>query len=999
MLQGHWGCSASCGHPGSSRGSPEAVLPILDIHNRCESTTMGDGGVYYTLPASPTSVVSPQTFPSAGESGQERTAAHRSGRSFREEGTTSAAIGGSGVTGLLQSPVSGPQVNRRLSPGNRSKQSESFCEVSSLQDGNNCFGTDKYPRGRLGLHDRSLRCLPSCTDTPEISALPTFGTVSYGDILFYSPTVRVMHCSECVYPDCGGCSSSPPPEGAEDARLSRRLALPVGGQGVPGSLSPRDPELFGNTGSESQPIQVLSDSQSVIQVFGNVVRHQDRCSSPSRSQDREGFMYSVSRSPRQQPNSSRASKCDRAVQFSCRSSASRQAEITSHSALVEKGLVSGHVDLRRPTVSYSRSSCGSEQLERSRVASKGGSFHSTASVGSSADRCVARGMGSSSGSTSCLRSMVSKGETSSYQRARDGSSTKSLQFVSKRVERAFSPPTFRQFDSGRISEESGGHAVVNFDGLDLGSVSGARSASNSALGTSYSFEEECPGRLSYSSETSCHRVVAGKECVPESVSVGSIPECRLVCHQQECTVGSLCESVSRSGGCGGGRPVVSLGVSGHPLRVSSILPSSPGLSKDKKGKGKTDLSNSSLVAEAVLVHGPTAAVSDARATVASSSRITEPRSASSSVSRSLAPSRLDVICSSLSASGVSESDARRVAQAGRKSTSAVYDAKWSIFTRWCTEQGVDPLNPPLGRLLAFFSYLFDEKRLQFSTLRGYRASITSVLDFQNPLSPFAKLALDKLFVFFRSNRPPAVRSLPTWDLGTVLRGLCKAPFEPMSSADTKHRLLKTLFLLTLASGARRGEIRALVRDGIVFTEDRTTMLIYTDPTFSAKTKSGVSSNDPFIISSLHGHVTPESQDRLLCPRRALRYYLKESRLPVTDMGSNFLFRTLEDTPMQLSTHRHKAFVIEAIRIAYRAMDRPDPTDSFRLHDMRRLSFSIASASGVSLDSILTAGRWRSQNTFTKHYLRSMARVAENLYSLGPLSVPGGVVQPGSHRLG
>ena len=50
-----------------------------------------------------------------------------------------------------------------------------------------------------------------------------------------------------------------------------------------------------------------------------------------------------------------------------------------------------------------------------------------------------------------------------------------------------------------------------------------------------------------------------------------------------------------------------------------------------------------------------------------------------------------------------------------------------------------------------------------------------------------------------------------WDLSLVLRALTRYPFESkdMSTISLKHLTLKTVFLLSLASGAQRGEIHAL----------------------------------------------------------------------------------------------------------------------------------------------------------------------------------------------
>ena len=205
--------------------------------------------------------------------------------------------------------------------------------------------------------------------------------------------------------------------------------------------------------------------------------------------------------------------------------------------------------------------------------------------------------------------------------------------------------------------------------------------------------------------------------------------------------------------------------------------------------------------------------------------------------------------------------------------------------------------------------------------------------------------------------------------------------------------------MTLASGARRGEVLALIRPGITYTAGREEALVFPDPKFIPKSRRGISSNRPFVIRSLANHVGKESPDRLLCPVRALRFFLKKTGKPAFLKGRDKLFLPLDETKADLTAHGHKSQLIAAIEEAYAAMDLR-LADEFRLrmHDTRMLAFSLASASGVSLESILTSGSWKSHTTFTNSYLRTMAVYADSLYSLGPLSLPGTVVQSGSHSL-
>ena len=50
---------------------------------------------------------------------------------------------------------------------------------------------------------------------------------------------------------------------------------------------------------------------------------------------------------------------------------------------------------------------------------------------------------------------------------------------------------------------------------------------------------------------------------------------------------------------------------------------------------------------------------------------------------------------------------------------------------------------------------------------------------------------------------------PAWDLSKVLKYLVSPAFEPLSQAPFRALTLKTLFLLTLATAKRVGELQAL----------------------------------------------------------------------------------------------------------------------------------------------------------------------------------------------
>ena len=77
--------------------------------------------------------------------------------------------------------------------------------------------------------------------------------------------------------------------------------------------------------------------------------------------------------------------------------------------------------------------------------------------------------------------------------------------------------------------------------------------------------------------------------------------------------------------------------------------------------------------------------------------------------------------------GFSEAVAARIEAPQRRSTRSVYEAKWAIFTKWCLSNKVDFRAPPVKSVADFLMYLFQDRKLQPSTIDGYRSAIADKL--------------------------------------------------------------------------------------------------------------------------------------------------------------------------------------------------------------------------------------------------------------------------------
>ena len=174
--------------------------------------------------------------------------------------------------------------------------------------------------------------------------------------------------------------------------------------------------------------------------------------------------------------------------------------------------------------------------------------------------------------------------------------------------------------------------------------------------------------------------------------------------------------------------------------------------------------------------------------------------------------------------------AARIEAPQRRSTRSVYEAKWTIFTKWCLSNQVDVRAPPLKAIADFLLFLFQDRKLQPGTIDGYRSAIADKLG-NSPINISTDENLTRLLDSFHRDRPKGRRGIPSWNLSLVLYQLTKAPFEPLKEASLKHLTFKTVFLLALGSGKRRSEIHAWLHKNIRHQADWSKVFYTPRPAF------------------------------------------------------------------------------------------------------------------------------------------------------------------------
>ncbi len=141
--------------------------------------------------------------------------------------------------------------------------------------------------------------------------------------------------------------------------------------------------------------------------------------------------------------------------------------------------------------------------------------------------------------------------------------------------------------------------------------------------------------------------------------------------------------------------------------------------------------------------------------------------------------------------------------------------------------------------------------------------------------------LSDLIKSFEHERPIGWKSCPKWNLKLVLVSLTHSLYEPMNNISLKHLILKTVFLLTLDARARRSEIHAIDTTHITLTDSWKSITLAPNPKFINKNfdySTGKRNFQGFTIEAMKHRLGPGlEEEALLCPVRALRWYLHKTK--------------------------------------------------------------------------------------------------------------------------
>ena len=225
-----------------------------------------------------------------------------------------------------------------------------------------------------------------------------------------------------------------------------------------------------------------------------------------------------------------------------------------------------------------------------------------------------------------------------------------------------------------------------------------------------------------------------------------------------------------------------------------------------------------------------------------------------------------------------------------------------------------------------------------------------------------------------------VRS-PSWDLSTVLDFLRSSSFEPLAATSLRDLTRKTLFLISLATAKRVGELQALSHR--VSFSSSSAGLSYV-PEFVAKTESALRPLPrSFEVKSLRDFAAGLPDDLLLCPVQSLSAtWIGLLLLSIGLVACLFRLKC----PSRAMSKNGISYLLRELIVQSGASSQSGQVP--RAHSIRGIATSSAFFRNWSLRSILEAASWRSNTVFTSFYLRDLSFNSDGVHSLGPFVAAG-----------
>ena len=561
-------------------------------------------------------------------------------------------------------------------------------------------------------------------------------------------------------------------------------------------------------------------------------------------------------------------------------------------------------------------------------------------------RCLKRRLGCSLRRLYSKRRLVGSRKSSSHKLPGTKSGLIGLEKVPALSTRQSSSSCHRQHHSCGIHQQGGRYEVRLTLCPSMATPVLVQSETGSAKGQAHPWSSECDCRQIVSSRPShSDRMVTSPGGLRPPGSDLAPPPSGHVCNKVQLQTSPVCVSSTGPQCMGCGRPNSLLGKPGH-VRFSPSIVTGQGGQQTVGPSLQEGNPHSPGLAQHAMVLGPGGTVVSDPSLPAQSPRPSDTaiQLGTSQESEQSKPTRLAPRAEAIKEQGFSSPVATRIEAHQRSSTRTVYEAKWTVFIRWCESSQVDFRSLSIKQIADFLLHLFQEKNLQPSTIDGYRSAIADKLG-SSSLNVSKDKNLTRLLDSFHRDRPKGRRGIPSWNLSLVLHQLTKPPFEPLRKASLKHLTFKTVFLLALGSGKRRSEIHAWLNKNIRHQADWSKVSLYPSPSFLAKNhlaKEGPECVAPVVIPALAPTLDKSlKEDRSLCPVRALHYYLDKTQ--DLSQGKELVFVSFKKGfTKDISPATISSWIKQTVILCYDLSDQESLTlHQVKAHDVRAFAASKA----------------------------------------------------------
>jgi len=333
---------------------------------------------------------------------------------------------------------------------------------------------------------------------------------------------------------------------------------------------------------------------------------------------------------------------------------------------------------------------------------------------------------------------------------------------------------------------------------------------------------------------------------------------------------------------------------------------------------------------------------------------------------------------------------RSVTSAHAKTTQAVYNSKWTLFASFCHDRFLDAFGATSAQVAEFLHWLFHERQLSTRTIQGYRSAIAAQLKAATGYDPGTDPVLTRLLRSFQLERPFPVKTVVKWDVSLVLDYLKHGRLQHTTMLTPRDLTLKTVFLLALATGKRRGELHALSPDLHKVNDTWDAISLRPRLDFLGKTHFRTQGRGTFkdvTIPALPNEEGTLAGVQALCPVHALRVYKQVSDKYRSANQKRLIISFIQSRSADISAQSISNYLKWLVQDAYAASaDTPALCQKYQMtpHDVRGVATSLKACSKTTMAELMQAGTWSSMDTFLKFYVKEFTcNDLTKLYELGP----------------